>query len=166
MSMAINEYLAIKNPDKVGAFYQEALQYPSLNIRGLGSGWIGDEARTIVPESATAELDLRLVPETDGQRLKNLVREHVKSQGFYVTDSEPNRELRMMHNKIARITESGVTDAFRTELNNPYSDHLSNVLQTAFNQDIVKIRIHGGTVPIAPFVNELNIPAFLIPMVN
>ena len=28
---------------------------------GMGSGWIGEKARTIVPESATAELDLRLV---------------------------------------------------------------------------------------------------------
>ena len=72
----------------------------------------------------------------------------------------------MKHNKIAKITESGVTDAFRTELSNPYSDHLTGVLQSAFNMDVVKIRIHGGTVPIAPFVNELNIPAFLIPMVN
>ena len=55
----INAHLAIKMPEKVGGFYQEALQYPSLNIRGLASGWVGSEARTIVPESATAEIDLR-----------------------------------------------------------------------------------------------------------
>ena len=163
---AIHSHLAIKNPEKVGAFYQEALQYPSLNIRGLGSGWIGDEARTIVPGSATAELDLRLVPESDGERLKALVKDHVKAQGFYITDSEPSKEVRMQHNKVAKITEEGVTDAFRTDLANPYGNHLSAVLQSAFNKDVVKIRIAGGTVPIAPFVNELNIPAFLIPMVN
>ena len=163
---AINSHLSIKNPEKVGAYYQEALQYPSLNIRGLGSGWIGDEARTIVPGSATAELDLRLVPESDGNRLKKLVKDHVKAQGFYITDAEPSRELRMQHNKIAKITEAGVTDAFRTDLTNPYGNHLSEVLRSAFDTDVVKIRIAGGTVPIAPFVNELNIPAFLIPMVN
>ena len=165
-SKDINSQLGIKNPEKVGAFYQEALQYPSLNIRGLGSGWIGDKARTIVPASATAELDLRLVPESDGQRLKKLVKDHIKAQGFYITDSEPSKDLRMQHGKIAKITERGVTDAFRTDLNNPYGNHLTEVLKTTFETEVVKIRIMGGTVPIAPFVNELNIPAFLIPLVN
>ncbi len=162
----INAHLAIKTPEKVGSNYQEALQYPSLNIRGLGSGWIGDEVRTIVPGSATAELDLRLVPETDGNRLKELVKKHIASEGFFITDSEPTKELRMQHDKIAKVTEGGVTDAFRTDLNNPYGIYLTDVLTNTFEEDIVRIRIHGGTVPIAPFINELNIPAFLLPLVN
>ncbi len=163
---AINAHLVIKTPEKVGDNYQESLQYPSLNIRGMGSGWVGDEVRTIVPGSATAELDLRLVPETDGDRLKKLVKEHVKTQGFYVTDQEPSKDMRLQYEKIARITERGVTDAFRTDLNNPFGEHIATVMQNSFETDVVKIRIAGGTVPIAPFVNELDIPAFLIPMVN
>jgi len=78
----INSNLAIKTPEQVGSFYQESLQYPSLNIRGLGSGWVGAKARTIIPESATAELDLRLVPESDGTRLKGLVKKHIEKQGM------------------------------------------------------------------------------------
>jgi acetylornithine deacetylase/succinyl-diaminopimelate desuccinylase-like protein len=31
---------------------------------------------------------------------------------------------------------------------------------------LVKIRIMGGTVPISPFINELNIPAIIVPIVN
>ncbi len=162
----INENLAVKTPEKVGGFYQEALQYPSLNIRGLGSGWIGEKARTIVPESATAELDLRLVPETDGTRLKNLVRQHIAQQGFYVLDSVPDKDLRMKHDKIMTIKEGSVTDAFRTDLDNPYGNFLVNTLKKKFGEDVVQVRIMGGTVPIAPFINELKIPAFIVPMVN
>ncbi|MEO0526439.1 MAG: M20/M25/M40 family metallo-hydrolase [Bacteroidota bacterium] len=162
----INTDLAIKSPDKVGGFYQESLQYPSLNIRGLGSGWVGKKARTIVPESATAEIDIRLVPESDGNRLKGLVKKHVAKQGYYVTDKVPSKEERKAHNKIMTITEGSVTDAFRTNLDNPYGDFLVNTLRTTFNEDIVQIRIMGGTVPIAPFINELKIPAFIVPMVN
>ena len=33
-------------------------------------------------------------------------------------------------------------------------------------EDPVKIRIMGGTVPIAAFINELNLPAVIVPMVN
>jgi acetylornithine deacetylase/succinyl-diaminopimelate desuccinylase-like protein len=162
----INDHLAIKQPEKVGAFYQEALQYPSLNIRGLSSGWVGEKARTIVPESATAEIDIRLVPETDGVRLKNLVKKHVENEGYYVMADVPDKSQRMKHDKIITITEGTVTDAFRTDLDNPYGIFLADTFKKTFSEDVVQIRIMGGTVPIAPFINELKIPAFLVPLVN
>ncbi|PIB26390.1 acetylornithine deacetylase [Maribacter sp. 4U21] len=162
----ISEKLQFKTAEKVGAFYQEALQYPSLNIRGLGSGWIGERARTIVPATATAELDLRLVPESDGTRLKNLVKKYIANEGFYITDTMPTEQERMNHDKIAMIKEGSVTDAFRTDLNHSNGDFIVKVLQDKFQEDVVQIRIMGGTVPISPFINELKIPAFIVPMVN
>ncbi|TLF41602.1 M20/M25/M40 family metallo-hydrolase [Maribacter aurantiacus] len=162
----IRERLQFNSADKVGAFYQESLQYPSLNIRGLGSGWVGAEARTIVPALATVELDLRLVPESDGNRLKKLVKDFIRDQGFYVTDTVPTKEERLKHEKVIMVTEGSVTDAFRTDLSDPYGNHIVNTLKDTFEQDVVQIRIMGGTVPIAPFVNELQIPAFLVPLVN
>jgi acetylornithine deacetylase/succinyl-diaminopimelate desuccinylase-like protein len=75
-------------------------------------------------------------------------------------------EERLAHDKLIKVTEGGVTDAFRTNLDNPYGQHLVGILQDAFGEEVVQIRIAGGTVPIAPFVNELNVPAFLVPMVN
>ncbi|RIV67516.1 M20/M25/M40 family metallo-hydrolase [Flagellimonas aequoris] len=162
----IAERLQFKTPEKVGSFYQEALQYPSLNIRGLGSAWIGDKARTIVPESATAELDLRLVVESDGNRLKKLVKDHITKQGFKVLDHEPSKEERMQYDKIVTVKEGSVTDAFRTNLDNPYGQFLTQTLKNTFNKDVIQIRTMGGTVPIAPFINELKIPAFIVPVVN
>ena len=162
----INSNLAISNPEKVGGFYQEALQYPSLNIRGLGSGWVGEKARTIVPATATAELDLRLVPESDGTKLKNLVKEHIKNQGFHVMSTEPTLEDRLKFDKIVSIKEGSVTDAFRTDLNNPFGNNIVKTMESKFGEKPVQIRIMGGTVPISPFINELKIPAFIVPMVN
>jgi len=43
---------------------------------------------------------------------------------------------------------------------------MEKVLQTKFNEDVVKIRTMGGTVPIAPFINTLDIPAIVLPVVN
>ncbi|WP_136466304.1 M20/M25/M40 family metallo-hydrolase [Flagellimonas onchidii] len=163
---AIAEKLQFKSAEKVGDFYQKALQYPSLNIRGLGSGWIGPKRRTIIPESATAELDLRLVPESDGSRLKQLVKNHISKQGYHVLDHVPSKEERMSFDKIVTIEEGSVTDAFRTDLDNAYGKFLIETLQSSFNKDVVRIRIMGGTVPISPFINELKIPAFIVPMVN
>ncbi|GGD44217.1 M20/M25/M40 family metallo-hydrolase [Muriicola marianensis] len=165
-SEKINEYLGINTPDRVGQFYQESLQYPSLNIRGLGSAWIGEKARTIVPATATAELDIRLVPESDGNRLKKLVRTYVEGQGYHVIDSIPSREERLTHPRIATLREGSVTDAFRTDLDNAYGNFIVKTMGSAFGEPVVQIRIMGGTVPIAPFINELKIPAFIVPMVN
>ncbi|MBD0779798.1 M20/M25/M40 family metallo-hydrolase [Maribacter sp. ANRC-HE7] len=162
----INNNLSIKTPEQVGSFYQESLQYPSLNIRGLSSGWVGEKARTIIPESATAEIDMRLVPESDGTKLKGLVKKHIENQGFYIMDKLPSKEDRMAHDKIITITEGSVTNAFRTDLNNAYGNFLVDVLKESFAEDVVQIRIMGGTVPIGPFISELKIPAFIVPMVN
>ena len=164
--VSINGHLAIKTPEKVGAFYQESLQFPSLNIRGMGSGWIGEKARTIVPATATAELDLRLVPESDGTTLKNLVKTHIENQGFHIFEEVPSKEERMKYDNPITVMEGPVTDAFRTDLNNPYGDFLVNTMKKTFEEEVVQIRIMGGTVPIAPFINELKIPAFIVPMVN
>ena len=162
----IHSLLQIKTPDKVGGYYQEALQYPSLNVRGLSSGWVGPEARTIVPATATAELDLRLVPESDGNRLKGLVKKHLESLGYRITEAEPTPEMRASHDKWITVREGSVTDAFRTPLDNPFGNHLVQTLNDTFGQPVVQVRIMGGTVPIAPFINALDIPAFLLPLVN
>lgn len=158
--------LAIKTPETVGGFYQESLQYPSLNIRGLSSGWVGKKARTIVPATATAAIDIRLVPESDGNRLKNLIRKHIEKQGFYITDKIPTRDERMKHDRILMFESGSVTNPFRTDMNLPFALWLENVMISKKNEDLVKIRIMGGTVPISPFINELNIPAIIVPIVN
>lgn len=163
---SLHQRLAINSPETVGSFYQESLQYPSLNVRGLGSGWIGAQARTIVPEKATAEIDLRLVVESDGTRLKNLVKEHIKGKGYYMVDELPTTEERMKYPLIAMVKEGSVTDAFRTDLNNSYGQWIEKVLEEKFDENVVKIRTMGGTVPIAPFINELDIPAIILPFVN
>ncbi|WP_340202856.1 M20/M25/M40 family metallo-hydrolase [Ascidiimonas sp. W6] len=164
--LAIQKRLSFKTPEKVGANYQESLQYPSLNIRGLSSGWIGEQARTIVPDKATAAIDIRLVPESDGERLKGLLKKHIEKQGYYITSSEPSNEQRQKYDRIAYIKESPVTPPFRTAMNNKYAVWAENVLTELHGVSPVKIRIMGGTVPTAAFINTLNIPAVIIPMVN
>jgi len=157
--------LAVKTPETVGNFYQESLQYPSLNIRGLSSGWTGKKARTIVPATATAAIDIRLVPESNGEKLKELIKQHIISQGFYITDSVPTMKERLMYDKILTFESGTVTNPFRTDMNIPFANWLEKTIGDKENA-IVKIRIMGGTVPIASFINELNIPAIIVPMVN
>jgi len=162
----IHNLLQINTPEKVGNNYQESLQYPSLNIRGLRSAWVGAQARTIVPELATAAIDVRLVPESDPKRLLSLIRDHIISKGFTILDREPTKKERLKYPKIVTMKSRGATLAFRTDLNAPISKWLKSTLRSEYNQDPVLIRIMGGTVPMAPFIKALNVPAVIVPMVN
>ncbi len=165
-AVEIGEQLQFRSPEKVGGSLQESLQYPSLNIRGLQSAWVGERARTIIPATATASLDLRLVMETDGEHLKNLVREHIEKQGFTVLDHVPSKEERLAHDKIVTLEQGTVTPAFRTDPQNPYGKFLLQNLSATFDREVVQIRTMGGTVPTAHLVRALDIPALIVPMVN
>ncbi|MGZ5269963.1 MAG: M20/M25/M40 family metallo-hydrolase, partial [Ramlibacter sp.] len=100
---AIRSRVGVARTEKVGSNYQEALQYPSLNIRGMQSAAIGDKGANIVPQQATAELDLRTTPETPPDYLVHLIEEHVRSRGYFLTQGAPTDAERAQHDKIASI---------------------------------------------------------------
>jgi len=163
---AIKNRTKIKSTDKVGSNYQESLQYPSLNIRGLQSGWVGDQARTIIPSNATAEIDLRLVLESNPEKLMKSIKNHIKSLDYAVLESNPTDEERLKYEKIVQMNYKISYPAFRTPINSKEGKWLKELLQKYYNTSPVLIRTSGGSVPISPFVNQLGIPSIGIPTVN
>jgi acetylornithine deacetylase/succinyl-diaminopimelate desuccinylase-like protein len=162
----INKRLGVAKGTGVAPTYQESLQYPSLNVRGFSAGWVGDEARTIVPATATAEIDIRLVVESDPDRLIGLVRDHIISQGYYVIEREPSAEERETHPRICQFTSSTSYLAFRTDFDSEVGLWLDRALTRAFGETPIKQRTSGGSIPISPFVSELGVPAVTVPTVN
>jgi len=162
----LNEKLGIAESDQVGTDYQHSLQYPSLNIHGLSSGWIGKEARTIIPPTATACIDIRLVVESDPDRLINLIKNHIKGKGYYIVNKEPTDEERKKYDKIILIKYSNSNMAFRTDFDSEIGKWTTNAMTRAFGEEPVRIRTIGGTVPISQFVQKLNINAVIVTLVN
>ncbi len=162
----IQRQIGVAESEKVGKTYQESLQFPSLNVRGMSSAWIGNQTITIVPENAVIQLGIRLVKETDGNRMKELVKRHIETQGYYLLDREPTDEERLKHPKIATFIGRPVTNAFRTEINSPTGDWLTSAIQKVYNEEPVRIRTMGGTIPVTPIIEALGVPAAIVPMVN
>jgi acetylornithine deacetylase/succinyl-diaminopimelate desuccinylase-like protein len=162
----IKSKLGIGSTDKVGTTYQESLQYPSLNIRGLSSGWIGNEARTIVPADATAEIDIRLVPESDPERLFGLVKKHIENQGYHILDRTPTDEERTKYPKLLMWKGNISYQAFRTPFDSEPGIWLNKAMVRAFGKDPIRKRISGGSLPISPFVDALQFPAVTVVTVN
>ena len=158
--------MQFKKPESVGNSYQEAIQFPSLNVRGIRAGWVEDEVRTIVPSECIAEIDVRLVIESDGYRLHDLIKKHIEDLGYVVLDHEPSKEERMKYEKIVKFNSTVSYPAFRTEIDSDLGNWLSETLTRTFGVEPVLRRTSGGSVPISPFVNVLNIPAVGVPTVN
>ena len=162
----IRRSIGISEIDKVADNYQESIQYPSLNVRGLKSGWVEKEVRTIIPSFALAEIDVRLVKETDPNRLIGLIKEHIQKQGYHITKKDPSDEERMKYGKLITFKSKISYTAFRTPIDSPIGDWLSSAIRNGFEMEPIIKRTSGGSVPISPFVNTLGVPAVTVPTVN
>ncbi len=152
--------------DKVAASLQEAIQYPSLNIRGLSSGWVGRDARTIIPATATAEIDIRLVRESDHEYLLHLVRTHVEELGYHVIDHPPSDAERLRHSGIVTFTHEFSYSAYRSDFDAAAGRMARAGMRHLYGEEPILIRTSGGSVPISPFVETLGVPAAKVPTVN
>jgi acetylornithine deacetylase/succinyl-diaminopimelate desuccinylase-like protein len=156
----------VARAEAVAPSLQEALQYPSLNVRGLRAAWVGDEARTVIPPRATAEIDIRLVKESDAERLVGLLREHIEAMGYLIIDTEPTDEQRLQHPKLLKFSHEVSYGAFRSDFDSPAGRMARGGMQLLYGEEPILIRTMGGSIPIAPIVETLGIPAATVPTVN
>lgn len=163
---AILRQMGVARAERVGDNLQEAVQFPSLNVRGIQSGWVGDEARTIIPHEAVAEIDIRLVAESDAERLVELLRGHIRSHGFHLLDRAPTLEERLTLPRIATLRHHRAYGAFRTAYDSEPGRWLTGAFVHLFGEEPIRIRTSGGSIPISPFVETLGIPAVTVPTVN
>ncbi|MEP6876044.1 MAG: M20/M25/M40 family metallo-hydrolase [Burkholderiales bacterium] len=161
--------LGIAKPDQVGANYQEAMQYPSLNVRGMSSAAVGDKVANIVPDQALAELDLRTTPNVDGKYLGQLIENHIRQRGYHLVPGAPTEDDRARFDKLATFTyASEGTDAAGTPMDSAVGQWAYAAMVEAFGAtpEPVRIRMMGGTVPTAEIVEALRVPFAIVPLVN
>ncbi len=166
---ALQSRLGIAKADRVGANYQEAMQYPSLNVRGMASAAVGDKVANIVPNEAVAELDLRTTPGSDGRYLGELIQKHIERQGYHLVPGAPTDDDRARYDRLATFTYATEgTDAAGTPIDSAVGRWAYGVLVDTFGATPapVRIRMMGGTVPTAEIVEALHVPFLIVPLVN
>jgi acetylornithine deacetylase/succinyl-diaminopimelate desuccinylase-like protein len=162
----IENELGFAESEKVGNSLQEALQFPSLNVRGIRAGWVGEEVRTLIPSEAIAEIDMRLVKETPAERQINLLRQFVIDHGYHLVDGEPTDEERKTYPKLASFDFRLGSDPFRAEMDSPFANWLKDGMSYVFGTNYINTRTTGGSQPMAPFINILGVPAVSVRIPN
>jgi len=157
--------LGIAKPEGSGKKLVELLQAPSLNIRGIRSGNVGEVATNIVPDKAEASLEARLVKGEDPHKKFEQIANFIRQQGFFVVDHEPAIEERRAHPRVAKLLDQGGYRASRTPMDLPVSKALVRVMQEAKNNRTVVAPMLGGSVPMYIF-EDLGLPWIGVPIVN
>ncbi len=161
----LKKELGIAKPEGGGKKLTELLMEPSLNIRGLRSAYVGAQAQNVVPDTAEASLDARLVKGEDPKAKFDQIKAFIERRGFYVIDREPTMEERQTHPKIAKVVDEGGYRASRTSMELPVSQALIQLLQDATGGKIVVAPQLGGSVPMYIF-EDLGLPWIGVPIVN
>ncbi len=159
--------LGFARAEGAGKSLLELINQPSLNINGLSSGDVGALARNVIPTTASAVLDLRLVKGTDYRRQAQRLVEHIRRQGFYVIDHEPTDDERKQHPLIARVTiRSGGYNAERTRMDLPISVAAVTAVQATSMMPIVKLPTAGGSLPLSIITDHLRTVTMTVPIAN
>jgi acetylornithine deacetylase/succinyl-diaminopimelate desuccinylase-like protein len=158
--------LGLATTDGAGRSLAELINEPSLNIDGLRSEYVGSEARTIIPAEATATIDMRLVKGISPRRQLDRLIAHIKKQGYMVVDSEPDRETRLKHPIIARVTSRDGYPAMRTSMSLPIAKKIISAVEQAAGEPVVLAPTLGGSVPLWIFESATKAPQIGVPIVN
>src|SRR6267143_325376 len=157
--------LGIAKPEGDGKKLAELIMQPSLNIRGVRSAYVGEQAQNVVPDRAEASLDARLVRGEGPQHKFDQIALFIRKQGFYVIDREPTIEERRTYPRIAKVINEGGYRASRTPMDLPVSRALVQVVQGATGNTTVVAPALGGSVPMYIF-EDLGLPWIGVPIVN
>ena len=135
-------------PD-LSAFYRKVLTQPNLNICGFQGGYSNDGMKTVLPGSARAKLDFRLVVEQDPDKLFDDVCSFLRAEGF------DDIEVRKM----------ATFDPSKTPADNLY---VQKVIQAVGGYGVEPIIYpnFGGSVPDSMFTKDLGIPSVWFPLAN
>ncbi len=144
----------------------ELITEPALNIRGLSSSRIGALASNVIPATAMASLDLRLVKGMDHHQTVQRVVEHMRKQGYFVVDHEPTEADRTAHSKVARVTEKpGGYNAARTPMDLPIAQDVVRAVESARGPSI-KLPTSGASVPLDMIEKALDTKTISVPIAN
>ena len=162
----LKEELGLARTEGGGTPLIERIMIPSLNIRGMASATVGATARNIVPTTAEASLDVRLVRRNDPERMLDRIEAHIEKQGYTIVREDPDRETRLDHQKLIKVIRRPGYPAVRTPIEAPIVAPIIAAAERAAGEPVVLMPTLGGSLPLYLFTEELGHPIVVVPIAN
>jgi len=122
---------------------------PTLEIHGIGGGFYGEGAKTVLPSRVLAKISCRLVANQEPKKIYNLVRDHILS----ITPPTVRAEVRP-------VSSDGYPAL--VDINDPALKAAAAAYEKGWGAAPKYVR-GGGSIPIvSDFQNYLNLPVILL----
>ncbi|MEX2499359.1 MAG: M20/M25/M40 family metallo-hydrolase [Wenzhouxiangellaceae bacterium] len=158
--------LALARTEGEGERLERRLLLPSLTIRGLSSGNVGERARNVIPSTATAALGVRLVRGNDPAHMLDLVEAHIRDKGYHTVRDDPDAETLRSHARVAKVTRGTGYPASRAPMDHPLAQQVVEAAGRAAGEPVLQVPSLGGTLPVFLFSEVLGQPAIIVPIAN
>jgi acetylornithine deacetylase/succinyl-diaminopimelate desuccinylase-like protein len=115
---------------------------PTMTICGLVSGYTGEGAKTVLPKSAKAKMDCRLVPGQDPNHILTCIENHLEKHGFH----------------DIKVTMVNGQKAYRSDFSHPFISHVMNTATHVYGKKGILAPNSAGTGPMFQFGEKLQLP--------
>ncbi|MFI5274544.1 MAG: M20/M25/M40 family metallo-hydrolase [Ktedonobacterales bacterium] len=129
--------------DHTGWEYVAAVYQPTANLAGIGAGWQGSGSKTVIPATATAKLDFRLVPKQDPHDILAKLRRHLDTEGY---------------SDVEVVQLGGAEPAATTPANDPFVRLTARTAAQVYGKPAVLVPLTGGSGPLHTFRAVLKTP--------
>ncbi|WP_449462428.1 M20/M25/M40 family metallo-hydrolase [Tardisphaera miroshnichenkoae] len=136
-SLGVNKLKFSDKQSLLHALYAE----PTFNVDGVISGYTGPGSKTIIPHSASAKIDFRLVPNQDPYKIFEALRKRVQASGI-----------------DAEIRNLGPEYAARTSPSSRLVRAMESSARHVYGKEPVMIPTSAGTQPMWIFTKIAGIP--------
>ncbi len=162
----LKDELSIHTPEGNGVRLEQLITLPALNVRGLVAGGVGRNGRNIILSTASASLDLRLVPNQNPAIIRQLVETHIRGQGFHIVYDEPTNDELRNYEKVIRLDWRGDGGSgLRTSMDSHVAQRLIRVMRE-IAPDLILTPSMGGGLPLADFEARMDTPIIVLPLAN
>ena len=162
----LKDELSIHTPEGDGMRLEELVTLPALNARGISAGGVGNLGRNIILSTATVSLNLRLVPNQQPERIRDLIEAHVEGEGFYIVHEDPTEEMLRNNAKVAKLDWRGRgSSGLRTSMNGEMAQRLI-ALMREITPNLILTPSMGGGLPLNAFDDRMDTPIIVLPLAN
>ena len=163
-SESMRQLYGLGSTDGAASSFQEGLNLPAFSVHMMKGGEVGG----VIAASATAEIAMRLVKENTPRQMLDRVLAHIRKQGYFIVDKDPDTAMLAAHPRIAKVTTRGgaASGAWRTDPDVPEARFITDALRSRYGDRLVRIRTLGGGVPAGPFIDTFQVPTLGLSLAN
>ncbi len=133
-------------------FYTQTGLRPAIQVTGIKGGYIDQGYANIVPATAEARFNFRLVTSQDPVKVLKLFKSYVARVTPKYVDYE--------------ISEHGLHYPIKVDVTSDKTQHTTRLLRRTHGKEVLTKAV-GGAIPIvADFINVLKANTILVPLVN